>query len=517
MQLGDCDLTDGCYPLEQDGEGPFVWTRQTFALEPRAAAAGVRVHLCYLGASGRLLVTAPGGAQAQVELCYGWLQYVFAWPEAGAGPFICRVEPLVPAEQDSRELGVMLRTFELIDDPRHVAELARRTANALLNDREFRSGRPVLASYPTGLRITMETRCNIPETGQACVYCAWDWAKRLERGSPVFRAETLDELGGFYGCATEVVDCSYGEPTMNKHFPEILARIDADGKRLSLTTNGQLLVERRRRDLLGKNVDLYVSIDSATAAGYTRYRNDRFDDIITNLRALCREKRQHQNLPSVFVSFIAMRSSIAELPQLFPLLADVGVDEVKLRALFLDDNTNAPVIVNNGYRFDYAAEVLSLAERRALSPVARRLAEMHRVKLYIEWDEFEREEAGDRGAPPCAEPWKTMYAMRRGVMPCCYATEPLARWDEQGDRPLEVFLQDVFNGPAYQQLRSELAAGRLAEYCQRTPSCPVLQRMNSHPQAAGRVEERPAAAGPSLPLVPVESLTVPAAASTAPA
>jgi hypothetical protein len=56
--------------------------------------------------------------------------------------------------------------------------------------------------------------------------------------------------------------------------------------------------------------------------GYARYRNDRFDDIITNLRALCREKKSADNLPRVIVSFIVMRSNIDEIASVFALMRD---------------------------------------------------------------------------------------------------------------------------------------------------------------------------------------------------
>ncbi len=178
------------------------------------------------------------------------------------------VSPLVPAADDTRELAVMLRDVDLFDDQRLFENLSRAAANSIRNEVEYRSGATVLASYPPMLRVTLETRCNIPETGQACVYCAWNWAKQSERGSPAFRLDTLGELGEFYTNAMEINDCSVGEPTMNKQFGPIVQAIDCDQKLFSFTTNGQTLGERRRRDVLGKNVTLYVSIDSATAAGY---------------------------------------------------------------------------------------------------------------------------------------------------------------------------------------------------------------------------------------------------------
>lgn len=504
-------LVAGGFEPERDGEGPFIWTRQEFVLQPKHAARFARLRLCYLGSGGKLRLSWAGGELDEVELAFGWRDYVFDLGNSSGAAVTAHVSPLVPIAGETRQLAVMLRDIRLFDDLRLYENLARSAANAIQNDAEYRAGAATLASHPTMLRITVETRCNIPETGQACVYCAWNWAKHSELGSPAFRLETLGEMGEFYRSATSITDCSIGEPTMNKQFGQIVAAIDDDGKPLSFTTNGQMLGERRRRDVLGKNVTLYVSIDSATAEGYTRFRNDRFDDIITNLRALCQEKRAHNNLPTVFVSFIAMRSNVAELPAYFDLMANLGVDEVKLRTLYLDDNIDSPITVNNGFRYDYAAEVLSMAELTALSPLVRRLAAERNVPVYVEWDEFGREEEITEDVPACAEPWKTLYVLRRGIMPCCYATRPLVRWEEQGDRTLEQFLSDVWNGPELRRIRTELAAGRLAEYCRNTLSCPILKRHARDGKTSGLAEPAflPSYNGqPALPMIPAERVTL---------
>ncbi len=509
--FGDCDQLAGFHSPERDELGPCVWTQGRFGLRLKRAARFALLRLCYLGHDGTLSIV-HGGASEQVSLGHGWQTCAVRLEPATAGEELtCLVEPLIDVPQDSRRLGVMLRSIELFDDEHRYEAVAAAHRNRQLNEREFRSGAVRLASLPPALRVTTEVRCNIPETSQACAYCPWDWAKQLEQGSPQFGLQTLEELGQFYTAACELNDCSVGEPTMHKQFDQIVASIDRDGKQLSLTTNGQLLTARRRRELLGKNVVLYVSVDSATAAGYRRYRNDRFEEVIDNLRALCEERKRHGNLPRVYAALIAMRSNVDELEAYFALMKDVGVDEVKVRLLVLDEDI-PPVTVNNGYHFDYADEILHMDEVARLTPRIERIARQTGLPVYVDSQQFEAD-VSLPGAPLCSEPWKTLYVLRRGIMPCCHATEPIATWDQQQGRPLEEFLRDVFNGPAYQEIRRELAAGRLADYCLNTPSCPILKRM----QQEGQVEtplaawQRRAVGKPDdipiLPLVPLEALT----------
>ena len=510
----ECTAVGGFHSLEHDQLGPFVWTEKTFRLQLPRTAPFLLLNVCYYGDKGILTVHSQGKLLDSVPLCRGWhvciLRTHFAMPGEALQ---MSVEPLISVVSDARQLGLMCRRIEVSDDER-LCEMTRESQrNLALNQREYLAGQILLKSVPPLIRINLETRCNIPETSQACVYCAWDWAKAAEQNLPAFSLNTLEQLGEFYRSAVAVNDCSIGEPTMNKDFGSIVAQLDRDGKQVSFTTNGQLMSPKRRQEVLGKNLEVYVSIDSTTAEGYARYRNDRFNDLLQNLMALCNEKKQHQNLPRIYASFIVMRSNVVELRSFFALMRRVGVDEIKLRMLYLDENV-IDVSVNNGYRFDYAAELLSAEELSPVGPLARELSDEHQIRVYVESERFPVD-AHSQGAPLCSEPWRTLYVLRRGIMPCCYATEPIARWDEQQGRPLDEFLQDVFNGPAYQELRSELAAGRLASSCLNTPSCPILRQklelglidapLNVFQR---QVVAKPACASAAfLPMVPLETLT----------
>ncbi len=179
---GGREAEDGYYPIEQDAEGAFRWTGRTFVLRPAHAARFAHMRMCYLGDSGRLTFESNGVLLDEVELRYGWQNYVVSLASSSGAAVTATVNPLLEISGDSRELGIMLAA-NLFDDEQLFDMLCSAASNAMLNEQEFQAACTVLASYPPALRISMETRCNIPETGQACTYCCWNWTKAMERGA----------------------------------------------------------------------------------------------------------------------------------------------------------------------------------------------------------------------------------------------------------------------------------------------------------------------------------------------
>ncbi len=183
-----------------------------------------------------------------------------------------------------------------------------------------------------------------------------------------------------------------------------------------------------------------------------------------------------------------------------------------------------------GHRFVYAEQLLPFDELIGISGRARALCELHGVPLADQMDfgESMREMFADRfaagyrsvladppppaaapdPAPPpdpapeavalgaaarpslgaerlplCAEPWKSLYVLRRGVYPCCYGGAPLAPMDAAAA---------AWNGAPMQEIRRELAAGRFARYCLESSACPIVRK------AAGGAPRPPSAPPASL-------------------
>jgi len=74
---------------------------------------------------------------------------------------------------------------------------------------------------------------------------------------------------------------------------------------------------------------------------------------------------------------------------------------------------------------------------------------------------------GSEVLPLCTEPWKSLYILRRGVLPCCYGDHPIADMDD---------FADAWNSQTLQGIRHELAAGRFHAYCLDSPACPIVRK-----------------------------------------
>lgn len=462
----------GFYEVEKDVEGEFFWTQPQFALVWQQPGRYWVAKFFYLGDAGRLTIQSPdAGWRTEVALRQGWQEVAVALPQAGeAGERLqFQVEPPMTAPPDPRRFGLRFRSWRGIDCAAEFGRIDRRLANARRNALEYAQGEVCLTSVPTKLRIDIEARCNMMPR---CVYCAWDYTKELEAKNTArhpFTPEIFDELGEYYECAQEVVNCGHGETLLSPHFAAVVERLHRDGKHFEFTTNGMLLEESVRTRLLGKDIYVFISLDAATAESYARYRNDQFERITDNIRKLSQEKQALGSLfPKVFVSFILMRSNQAEVGAFLALCSELGIDAVLFRTLNQYDNTQGQTVQRAGFDFCY--------EEERLTPQELAAAQEQILNLNRQWGltlVFLLDEQASGGNGPCPELWQSLYVLQRGFLPCCFAREPLLPEPPDPALPLREQVRHFFDSPQARAMRSELVAGKIPDYC-RSVACPYL-------------------------------------------
>ena len=465
-----------CWEVETNDAGSFVWTKTKFRVKiPVENFLYMSLELASVVENNKMLIQ-PLNDQNDIELVLGW-QTVDVKIENLSDISFNLEKNFIP-ENDERELGLMIRRIKFHSDKTLHSILLRKHENMMLNQMEYRTGREDIHSYPPYLRITISKKCNIANE-VPCVYCSWDWAKKMEQGSPDFDLHFLNDLGGYIQFAEEITDCSYGEPPLEKDFSSIVDLLSRDGRVFEFTSNGQTLSKKIRNALLGKKIRLYVSIDAADDLGYLRYRDSRFDSIESNLRALCSEKKKYDNWPYITISFIVMRSNLKDIRDFMVKMKDVGVDQINFRTLFREDRLLNRVVDHYGFKFDYDIEFLLEKELTDVANVCLSLGKEIGIKTNIEWDAFLDNVASIEGShlPICSEPWKTAYVMNRGLTPCCYGREPIVQWSTINRQSLEGSIGDALNSVEFIELRRDLASGKLGDYCKGTLGCPIVKRL----------------------------------------
>ncbi len=521
----------GFYPEEREGE-PFCWMgdRGTLLVAPAAAARFLEVWVLseFFDLSQRLTIGAGNHAE-ECALVHGWAALSIDVPP-GADRIEFQLNKTFPRAYypaDPRTLGIRVRQPRVHQDAVRHAAIRSQYRNSVLNSEELDAGRTELRSTPPSLGIDLHGVCNVKPP---CVYCEWDYSKDLE-GKNVdtpFTLDTLRDWGPFFDHSVSLVNCSIGEPFMMKNIDDLLDAFGNGGKVLEMTTNGQILTERNIQKLLGRPIDLYISLDAATPLTYSRLRNDTFEKILGNLRRLIAAKGGRTGLPRVHLVFMPMKCNVHELEDFVRLCAELNVDRMVLRPLNYSDS----IALNwerAGYTFVYKDELLPFETLVRASGRAARLSRDLGVELADQMDFggsmrelFEETFAageegppsghaapahhehveitpGDRltaaqpagSAPPpienlsvtpsegpmpslgaerrpmCTEPWKSMYILRRGVLPCCYGGAPIAEMNDY---------REAWNSPLMQGIRGELLKGRFHDYCLKSPACPIVRK-----------------------------------------
>lgn len=256
-----------------------------------------------------------------------------------------------------------------------------------------------------------------------------------------------------------------GEPLMHKeivpfmdHLMQLELTLD------NITTNGYYLsdsVLERALDLQTR--EIIVSLNECNRDRYAEMvssRPDRFDRVVENMKELSRLKEQRGlSEPRLVAQFFIWKENYRDVARMIQLGEEVGADLILLRAIFgLDANQR-----------------MSENECNQLRNILRTLVQEYQVdRLQVDLA-FEDIDLSAVERPPGAspEPVNSHVSSRRdrycyigwysatirgdgSVYPCCMLQQkpdypPLGNINEQS-------FAEIWNGPGFRRLRSELAA-----------------------------------------------------------
>jgi len=348
-----------------------------------------------------------------------------------------------------------------------------------LNERETATRAEIVHSTPRTLFLEITGRCPIE-----CLMCArryrnWTYGDLDEavfgKLAPILPRVGIVVLGGF------------GEPLAAREFDHYFERLSALNARVALQTSGYRLTEERADRLLkGGLRHLHISMDSPDEETYTSIRpRIAFRDVTSRIRQIVGAKREiGAAFPTVHVVFVAMRRNIEQLPAMVDLVADMGADNLTVQYMVAhgEDVRSESLF----YHQELSNRMLDAAQARAREvglnvTLPARFGEPHPPSPSPRAERGRIEKVGKststRGEVPpsdsstprlldsspfaCTDPWKVAFVRWNGeVHPCCYSPSTVVM-GTLTDTPF----WDIWNGPAYRDLRRRVNSPNPPEYC----------------------------------------------------
>ncbi len=315
-------------------------------------------------------------------------------------------------------------------------------------------------AFPLELSLGSNSYCNL-----RCIMCPREdhEGNRMPFDQPV-------SVGYFRGLedylrrANEVSLYGLGEPFIDRDYFEKVAIIHSHGAEVTLSTNGVLLDEKRRRQVIETGLrGLGISLDAVTPETYAVVRPPGgFEKVVENLKALIGMRQGAR--PLVVLSFAMMRQNLDEVPQFPELVKSIGANEAIIHtSLYMSHAMKERIEPDVQKQKERVHETLENAKKLNLKITYWDLDPMTYLRSlkYI---------SGGSTAEPdgnsyyCRYMWRN--AMLQGVgefFPCCYMTNHRVGTLEEDS------LRNLRGKPFMTELRRLHFEGALPGPCEKCP------------------------------------------------
>ena len=345
---------------------------------------------------------------------------------------------------------------------------------------------------PSGLkpgpwRITFDT--NPDDCNLHCIMCedhspfSTTQPDRLSAGLPkrrmdieLIRRVLADSVGM---SLREIIPSTMGEPLLYRDFDEILDLCAQYGVKLNLTTNGTF--PRRGAKTWAERIvpvtsDVKVSWNGSTNETQEKVMlGTKWETVLENVRTFIAVRDEHAarggNRCRVTFQLTFMEVNYAELPNVVKLAADMGVDRIKGHHLWVHFSQ----IKDQSMRRSPEA----IERWNATVDAAYEAAERHRLpdggKVLLEnIFRLDAADAGDIAAgAECPFLGQEAWVASDGRFNPCCAPDVLRRTLGDFGNVNRVSLYDIWQGDAYQELRSSYMQKPLCQGCNmRRPESP---------------------------------------------
>ena len=222
-----------------------------------------------------------------------------------------------------------------------------------------------------------------------------------------------------------------GEPYINPDFLEMVKKA-SDKKVYTITsTNGHFLNDANAKKTIESGLDrLIISVDGTSQETYENYRKEgNLETVLQGAKNVVKwKKKLKSQTPHIIFQFLVVKPNEHQIPEIYKLAEEIGIDEVKLKTAQVYEYENG-------------------------NPLIPDLDEYSRYKKEEDGTYSLKNELSN----DCWKLWHACVITWDGmVVPCCFDKDAT---HQLGDLKQQSFTE-IWSSPSYTDFRSKLVKGR---------------------------------------------------------
>lgn len=205
------------------------------------------------------------------------------------------------------------------------------------------TGKPIQWGKPFTVSFEPTTACNLrcPE----CPSGLRSFTRSTGNLKEDFFRKTIDEI------ARDLMYLIFyfqGEPYINPGFLDMVKYAHQKGIYTITSTNGHFLNDENAKRTIESGLDrLIISVDGTTQEVYEQYRKaGKLANVLAGARNIVKWKKQlRSKTPHIIFQFLVVRPNEHQIPEIYRLAEEIGIDEVKLKTAQVYDYKNGNPLI----------------------------------------------------------------------------------------------------------------------------------------------------------------------------
>ena len=222
-----------------------------------------------------------------------------------------------------------------------------------------------------------------------------------------------------------------GEPFLHPDFLELIIEAKRNKIYTATSTNAHFINEKNANAIIESGLDrLIISIDGLTQETYENYRiHGQLEKVLEGTKHLISAKKKiSSKTPHLIFQFLAVKQNEHEIPAVFRLGAEMGIDEVRIKSAQLYDYKNGNPLMPENEKYS-------------------------RYKLQTDGTYQLKYKTGNH----CWRMWSSSVLTWDGkVVPCCFDKDALHVLGSVNDKSFS----DIWHSPVYNSFRQAILTGR---------------------------------------------------------